>query len=433
MNISITRERPSKRRRALVVSLAIGLVLLTAIGIWVYRGSEARALNRATRLAVRTGHYAQAEAPLKAWLRADPRSVEAHLLKARVELGLNRPDEAVEPLKAALAIGPPSSQAETVRGLVLAAAGRYAEAEPILLRARAETPEIDPQVEQGLARICLETYRLAPAGLALDRWISILPRDPKPYLWKAEIHQRTENGLLELANDYREALKRDPSLDAARLGLIRALGQQGQFNEAANELETHFARRPDDPEAHLLAGRNAFKRGEIDAASRHFDRSIALKPDNTQPLIERAGIDLHAGHPLASLAFLDRAAKIDPFDPEIRYRRSQTLTILGRLDEAKQDQEASVRLKRDGDRMAEIRAGLIQHPGDLKYQREAAQWMIAHGHAEEALRWARHILKTTASDPAMNLLLANYHQSQGETGLANYYRNAAARFVQTVK
>src|SRR5262249_33415402 len=151
----------------------------------------------------------------------------------------------------------------------------------------------------------------------------------------------------------------------------------------AGEFAAYQSQRADDPAGHLGAGRNALRLGDVDAAAQHIDRALALNPEDVQALVERAGFDLRRGDPAAARVRLDRAARIDPYEPEVRYRGAQVLALLGKPAEANAEREAAARLKEDNEHMSRIREGLIRTPGDRRLQRDAARWLIEHGHGEE--------------------------------------------------
>src|SRR6185437_10786129 len=98
---------------------------------------------------------------------------------------------------------------------------------------------------EALARVYLETYDMKRAAAVLDRWAGDFPDDPKPHLWRAEIHGRDGNEASRVLGDYGEALRRDPTLASARLGLAEALRKAHRNTEAAVAYEEYLAARPD--------------------------------------------------------------------------------------------------------------------------------------------------------------------------------------------
>ena len=92
--------------------------------------------------------------------------------------------------------------------------------------------------------------------------------------------------LPELANDeaerlFRRALRVAPDLVEARVRLARLLVERNRHQEAAGELSTVFAAKPEGPVAfyaHLFAGRAAQGLGRLDEAAGHYREATALFP-----------------------------------------------------------------------------------------------------------------------------------------------------------
>jgi tetratricopeptide (TPR) repeat protein len=404
------------------IGVGLGLVgLVVAIAIRGNARETARDEN-AVRKALATAKYAQALEPLERWLRRSPNSAEAHLLKARVMLGLERPAEFETNLAKARELGASPDEVDVVRAILKAHLGRYSEAYPVLVRAFDENRGPDPQLDEALARVYLETYRLTLATKVLDRWTRDVPADPKPHLWRAEVDSRVDGGMEVVIEDYRRALQRDPKLAKARIGLAEALRNMHRNAQAAAEYEAYLILKPDDPTGHMGAGRNAMEQGDEATAIRHFDRAIAVDPKKAEAYLERAEIDMRRGDAAATLARLDQACKLDPFDFTIRYKRSLALAQLGRDDEAKAERETMKRLQAEDRQLKEIQAKLVQAPNDLSLQLKVTSWLFEHGHGSEGARWAEKILKERPGQPDACRLLANYHEREGNAGLANFYR-----------
>jgi tetratricopeptide (TPR) repeat protein len=400
----------------LVIFLLAGVILLS------HREIAIRLDAQAVRRAVDDGRYSEASGPLRRWLEARPDDAEAHYLKARVMLGLDHPEETLVELERARSLKYRVTSIEGLRGIVLARTGQYAEAEPLLLRFSEESPKIDPEAEEALTRTYLATFRFTPALAAIDRWIRAAPGDPRPYLWRTEVHTRTDADWSVLASDFREALRRDPESSKARFGLAEALHRGGQYDEAAEEYNTLLASHPDDPDVYVGAARNEMDSGNEQAAIRHLDRALKLAPDHAVALNERAGIALSHGDAAAALHLLDRAIRVEPHDPVTRHRRTVALTRLGRHDEVQLERDATRRAREDQERIIELRRRLVQSPHDTQTQIDASRWMIDHGHMEEGIRWAEKVIREHPNHPGASRLLSDTYMRLGNHGLANYYR-----------
>jgi predicted Zn-dependent protease len=268
----------------------------------------------------------------------------------------------------------------------------------------------------------MQRFELADASAVLDRWAREAPSDPTPLMMQVEIDRRIGLDGRAIIDRLREALRRDPTRDEARLGLAQMLYGEARYAESAEVYAAYAARHPDDPAGYLGVAITARAQGEMDQAIAALDRALALSPDDTLALKERAAIDLIRGHPDQGLLRLDHAITADPFDPELRYQRSMALTQLGRRAEAATERQRSEQLRREHAEMERIADQLLEHPTDNALRYRAARWMIEHGRAEEGAQWARLVLHDQPDSPEANRLLADYHRRRGELGLANFYQ-----------
>lgn len=421
------RFRP--RFRWLAIGAAFGVVVVGAV--WRIRpvgGSEERSALRA----IQEGRVDEADRILSAWLSAAPRSIPAHLLNGRLAVAKGRLAQAADELKQAQALGAGMDDLKFLRALIAAKVGRPAEAVSDLTRAFAEATWPDRQLDEALARACLETYDLKRAAAVLNRWSADFPDDPTPHLWLAEIHAREADGASLVLGDYREALHRDPNLARARLGLAESLRAAHRNAEAAEAYDSYFKIKPDDPQAHLGAGRNLAERGDDEAAERHLLRAVELNGRDAGARAELAGLLGRRGDWPAALDQLDRAIALDPYEVGIRHQRGLALARLGRPEEARAEQLLVHRLRDEHRQLAELRKRLVASPHDREGQIGISRWMFAHGHDDEGARWAERILAERPTDPDASRLLADYHDRRGEAGLANRYRLHAGQTSSNV-
>ena len=310
-------------------------------------------------------------------------------------------------------------------GLLLARTNQTSKAEPFLRRAFDERVGPDPEVALALVRIYLGSFRLADAGTVLDRWARDVPGDARPYLLRTEVQMRTGEAAEVVIGSYREALVRDPELDQARLGLADMLRAVHRNAEAAEEYARYMARKPDDPLGYLGAGQNALETGDEAEAIRRLDRALALAPRDTTVLGARAAVDVRARRFRSALEYIDRAVKVDPFDRANRYQRMLVLTQLGKKADADAEHQALDRIRKDRAEFDRISRELVKSPLDPKLRAAAAQWLMTHGHEQEAIDWANLVLAADPAHPAMNRLLADYYRKSGQIGLADLHEARA--------
>jgi tetratricopeptide (TPR) repeat protein len=398
----------------LAAVLTIGATI-GAIAVWRADRDAATA-----RRALADGQIDRASEAVERWLRSSPRSAEAHYLRARIAWARRDLGTVHQELERAEALGYPPGLMARLTGLFLARTNQNTKAEPLLRRAFDEGRGPDPEVAEALARIYLGSFRMADAQAVLDRWIREAPQDALPYLLRADAELRTSDADAVIGS-YREALRRDPGLDRARLGLAEMLRAHHHNAEADEEYARYLARKPDDPMGYLGAGQNALEMRDVDQAARRLDRGLALAPGNPEQLGARAAVEAKAQRFASALDYLDRAVQADPFDRVNRYLRMVILTRLGKKAEADAERQALDRIRKDRVDFDRIREALVSSPLDPELRSAAAQWLMSHGHEAEAIEWANLVLAGNPSHPAMNRLLADYYRKTGQIGLANLY------------
>jgi tetratricopeptide (TPR) repeat protein len=244
---------------------------------------------------------------------------------------------------------------------------------------------------------------------------------------QTEIDMRSKVEPEVLMARYRDVLKRDPSLDQARLGLADLLRINHRNAEAAFEYAAYMARKPNDPMGYLGAGRNALDMDNELEAIRWLDRTVTLAPGDSVALAARAAVEIRRGRFQAALGYLDRAVQAFRFDPAIHYQRMLVLNWLGKRAEADAERKTVEQLRQDQADFARISGDLRRSPQDPRLRSAAAQWLMAHGHQDEAVEWANLVLTTDPSHTAMNRLLSGYYRQKGQAGLANFHESLASR------
>lgn len=414
-------QQPRGRSRGLAVAM---LILAAASGgAYLVAGAlRTFLLAQTTRQLVAARKYEEARKPLQQWLQRDPQSAEAHYLRARCELAAERPADAAQAIDQARQLGFDEEPLRCLAAIIRARGNQFAEAEPVLLRAYRNKLEPQAEVACELARIYLATYRLSQAAEPIERFRILAPEDPRPYLWRNEIESRSEGLPATLIANYKAALERDPTLDAARLKLAEQLAKEGRFEEADHEYTLYLQRRPGDATALAGLGRTALQRGDSEAASRHFEAALASNPLHPEALKELAQLDLRRGRLHQACSRLEKLTQVEPYDADIRYSYAQALRLTGDLQRAQAESERASALRRDNERIEQLREVLLQNPDDLNARFEVTRWMMEHGHHAEAIDWAALILRAEPRHAPTHRLLADHYQREGNAGLANYHR-----------
>ena len=205
-------------------------------------------------------------------------------------------DKVTDELNTARSLGYPKSELERLHAVVLARIGRYAEAEPILVRFFEGIGGPDPLVDGALARVYLMTYRLQQAEEVIRRWIKDAPADGRPYLWLTEIDRRMEVDNLDTqVRHYREALDRDPSSTRRDLVLAETLRKMHTNVEAEREYARYLARHPDDAAGLPALDATPLSPATLTAGNGFLDRAYAVVPDDALVLKGRASLEMARG------------------------------------------------------------------------------------------------------------------------------------------
>src|SRR5579883_636743 len=330
--------------RAAVLTLILAIVAAAGcyLGYQQYRVSRwAGVVGRAFR----AHRYEAAREPLRRWLRERPQSAEAAYYRVWLALVDQDPDEAVKGFEQARRSGLDPALIRPLTAVYQARAHRIRETEPSLREAFAQKREPQIEVAKELARIYLTSYRLPEAGVVIERWRSLAPEDPLPYLWSNEVAARSNAEPSVLIQNYRAALERDPNLDQAHLGLAEQLSKDRRYDEAEQEFRAYLDRHPEDAKALVGLGRNAFQSGDLAGATTAFEAALKADPRQPDALKELAQTDLRLGRFAQAAQRFELLTQIEPYDHEIRYSYAQALKLKGDEARARAESDAAARLR----------------------------------------------------------------------------------------
>jgi tetratricopeptide (TPR) repeat protein len=403
--------------------VAAGVLIVTLISLIGGRAWYQRAtIDELVGKPLAAGHPAEAKVALRSWTESHADSADAQFYRAWLAFLDNDAATAADAIDRCEKLQLDSGRLQVLSAIFGSRTGKYNLVESILVRAYQQQVEPRALVARELARMYLETYRLSQATEPIEVWKSLAPDDPQPYMWAIEITSRSEHEPEALIKNYRAALDRKPDLDAARLGLAQQLTKARQFEEAEREFQKYLEHKPKDAVAYVGLGRNAMQAGDLDNATRHFEAALEADPRNTDSLKELALADLRENKAAKACERYKLLVELVPFDYEIRYAYAQALRLAGNQPEALEQSKQASRLRKDDDRIKEIREQVIKNPNDMDTRFAAAQWMFEHGHEEEGLSWTNEVLRIAPKHAATHRLLEGYYQKRGNVGLANYHR-----------
>lgn len=190
---------------------------------------------------------------------------------------------------------------------------------------------IADELERGFsmdADVLYAVYRLHSelAGAALRQLCKNAPDS-------AHFHQVLADAMLlqgdypKSIDEYREALRRDPTLVGAHLGIGEAMlsagKNSGTSKSAEEEFRAELAVNPGSPDALFQLGQIAYDRGDIERARKHFAESLNARPSFAEPHIALAKIYSDQNQDTAAIAQLETAVNLAPDDRTAHYRLAQ--------------------------------------------------------------------------------------------------------------
>ena len=231
-----------------------------------------------------------------------------------------------------------------------------------------------------------------------------------------------------LIQNYRAALERKPDLEKARLGLAEQLSKARRFDDAEQEFRSYLSRKPRDAVALVGLGRNYFDRGELENARQNFETALSVDPRQPDALKELGQIDLRQGRFAEACERLKLLCEIEPYEYQYRYSYAQALKLGGNEAKARAQTDFATRLRKEEERILQLKSNLRHDPNNVAVRFEVARWMLENGHETDGLDWTNVILAAAPRHAPTHRLLADYYRKQGESarGLANFHEFMAS-------
>lgn len=191
---------------------------------------------------------------------------------------VGRYNEAIDQLRAAIALDPTSPQNYVNLGDTFRHAGRVQDAIDLYAYVVQNDPKFVP-ARQKLGVLWIDTGRAAQAAALMVDTLTIAPND-------ANVHCTYASALFQLGNieqaaeEYKTALQLDPDTEHALWGLGTVQAQMGLRTEAESNIRQAIALTPKDPEAHAAYAWLLESERRIPEAMREYRLAISLDPHN---------------------------------------------------------------------------------------------------------------------------------------------------------
>lgn len=271
-------------------------------------------------------------------------------------------------------------------GLRLAGAGRFADAEPHLVRAVEHFPE-DIDIVKALALGYVQARREAEAEAYLLRWRDLQPRIPQPHHLLLDLLQpRGRNGPSLAAAE--RLLEVEPDNDDVQRRYIRMLLEEGRYADAEAACRAFLTRSPSHPGLLFRRADCLIRLGRKDEARAILDGVLAKHPNLAPPMVLRAVLHREEGEEDKALPLLRRAVELDLKNKEAHYQLGSTLTRAGQAEDGARHLAEYDRLNRLERLLRDV--AIQPDNNDLKVQ--AAALLVQNGQRQEAVKLLREVL-----------------------------------------
>ncbi len=224
-------------------------------------------------------------------------------------------------------------------------------------------------------------------------------------LGRQQFHQRTPASLPKAIENFEQVIVLDPNFAPAYSGLADAYSlvyQYGDFDsataitKAGENARKAIELNPDLAEAHASLGLHYLTKSDIKLARQSLQKAIELNPGYSMAYMW-LGTSLES-EPIKSLAAFRAAEKVDPLHPIILDNIGETLSKMGRFEEAH----------------AHLLKTIQAHPQSTVLYTAIARLSYHRGNLADNYRYARQAVAVDATSP-----LALVQMSYAEMAFGN--------------
>lgn len=289
------------------------------------------AQKRAGTFMLLAGQFQDAQGLADRMLARDPKSVEAHILKANALAGLKDVDGAVQTFEKAVELDPNRSATYAELGALRMTTGNREAAEAAFKKAI----EIDPN--SAAAHLALSNFQLATGNLtgaeqSIKRALAIDPKDVTANRAIAMYYLLTNNGPAAEPH-LRLVAEVSPGPDA-KYFLSEYLVRLRRLDEAREVLKPLVADNDTFVGASVRIARIDVLSGKNADAHRVLEAAIAREPRNAEALVTLGRLHLSEGNSINALTTLQKAVEADPRSVPAQLALAQTYVTRGAIKEA---------------------------------------------------------------------------------------------------
>lgn len=146
---------------------------------------------------------------------------------------------------------------------------------------------------------------------ALTRAVELDPNSARTHLLMAESLADTGR-TVEAVLEYNAAIKLDPQLEAAYVGLATEYWKQSQYDQALSLMKHVLQNSPNDPEANSITADILERNGDVTGAEQRAKTALAGNPELIQTHVVLASVYLRKQQPKLAIAELNKVISADP-------------------------------------------------------------------------------------------------------------------------
>jgi tetratricopeptide (TPR) repeat protein len=372
--------------------------------------TDASAQVEAGELLLLARQFPEAQDRADKALSIDPKMVPAQILRANALAGLNKPEDAIKDIEAAIRLQPDRSQTYTTLGAMEAFRGNRDRALDAFQKAVQMDPKsIDARLSLGYfqwvtghpaeAEAALTgALQIDPASQATHRMLAFFyadqkrPKDTEIHL-KALVESKEPNAPLWLADFYQGQKRYD---DAQKV--LEGIAGAGDARAAQAKIR--------------LAGMGAGA-GDIPGALKLVDEVLSKSPNDYDALTAKAMLLTQQQHLDEAFATAQAATKAEPKVADGHY-------ILGRIELARGHRDAA---------LAAFKDTVAANPRMAPAQLELARLSLASGDLDSAESFARAAIDSVHGYVEAHLVLTRIQLLRGDAAKAEPVVRALAKIL----
>jgi tetratricopeptide (TPR) repeat protein len=222
---------------------------------------------------------------------------------------------------------------------------------------------------------------------------------------------------------FRNAVEGLPTAFRPRLELAKCLLELGQTREAAAQLQALRQRYPDDPDVLFSQARVHLYRAQTGEAKNVLQELVQSHADHVDALVELGRLEFQYGDPRISLAWLDKAIRLNPDKEEAWDAQARCHERLGQAKEAKRCLQEAARIRHEfGEVMRLALTATQEKLRDANLRFEVANGLERLHVPAKALQWRYCTLYVDPYHQPTHRAMAAFFERSGQPHRAARHR-----------